>query len=100
MSADNTIAILRCPLWNPKHVFEYRVKHLQAIENLYYDEDKSCDTDDPDILIKNARKMWCGCRPLYKEDDALQEAKRIYDDVGFTEYGIQEIFIPRPFSKK
>ena len=121
MSADNGIYILRTSVPNISSMmgdgFEYRIAHLQAVENYQY---KYCDlhgmhwsenceackdcvaTQDPDIWIKNAREMWKNIPVFHTRRDALNEADRIYqeimqDDFAIIEYGISFIDIPRVF---
>lgn len=94
MSADNTIAILTTPKGKG---FEYRVAHQMAIENYKWDYKKKEYTDNPKVQIKNAREMWKDCRVINDEAEAFTEAKRIYDEVGYTEYGIQFINIDVEF---
>lgn len=94
MSSDNTVAILKTPKGNN---FEYRVAHQMAIENYQWDDAKGDYTDDPQVQIKNAREMWRDCPVFTTSDDALIEAKAIYDQVVWTEYGISFIIIDAEF---
>lgn len=125
MSADNTIAILETGIEKK----EYRVAHLQAVENIQYDEnapdlgycpnkntyckDHTPDictmciayenryySDNLDVLIRNARKMWKDC-PVYNDEaEAFLAAKAMYEEIGYCEYGIRTIKIPRDFTEK
>lgn len=99
MSADNGIYILKTPKGNS---FEFRVKELQAVENVDWDYANNSYTIDDDIRIINAREMWADCQIFYDEQIALDEARRLYDlsldDFGFEpEDGIQIITILREF---
>jgi hypothetical protein len=85
MSADNTVAIL--------HTKDgYRVKHAQAIENIYYQCRRK---GDPQF---NARQLWnyfSNCKIFTTQEEAWKEAQRIYDEImqddccPIVEYGIQ-----------
>lgn len=143
MSADNGIYILQTPKtppidyrgfnWPDKFGYEYRVKELQAIENVNFDKDAPeavpppgyhsiyevrpddkahCDyqkaydkryhSNNPDVLIRNARNMWKGCKVFTDKSSALLYASELEDkfieDCGFpTEYGISFIKIERVF---
>lgn len=87
MSADNTVAIL--------HTKDgYRVKHAQAIENIYYQCRRKGD------LEFNARQLWnyfSACKVFTTKTKALKEAYRIYNEImkddfsPIVEYGIQSI---------
>lgn len=98
MSADNGVYILQTR--GP----EFRVAHLQAIDNVYYSwgykEDGTIDggdTDNQDIWIMNARQMWFGAPVFTDEDEAWKAAREIHDSVDFTEYGISKIEVDREF---
>ena len=101
MSADNGIYILKTIHGNG---FEYRVAHMGAVENYEWDFLKKDEsgfglggyTDDTKWHIFNARQMWID--PAFSSrDEAWNEARRQHDEVGYTEYGICEIFIPEEF---
>jgi hypothetical protein len=110
MSADNGVYILETPA---KKGSEFRVAHLQAIDNLHCHFCKKhpnkfkkgcreCEIgycEHKDCKIKNARQMWSGCEIFYSMDEAMKEADSLYDEVGYAEYGIQVIQIDRPFKK-
>jgi len=112
MSADNGIYILttKRKSHDCQDCLEYRVRELQAVENVDWDETKKNPerdypgdyTEDNDVRIKNAREMWAGCEVFNTESEALAEAKRIYDetmnsDFPVLEYGICFIHIDREF---
>lgn len=85
MSADNGIYILRSPI-RTGH-FEYRVAHLQAIENIDYDRAH-------EILYFGK------CQVFHNRDAAWKEALKIYDSIdGVLEYGISQIDSDHPFPK-
>ena len=95
MSADNGIYILVTPKGDK---FEYRVAHLQAVENLYYSgQYMDIITDDPALHIIEARKMWGFSKVFFNKDKALREAVEIWDRKTVVEYGIQFIEIDREF---
>jgi len=100
MSSDNMIAILKTP--DGKGGFEYRVKHVQAIENIYWDDsnpDGNSEGNPTQVVSYFGR-----CNALISQDNArhLAEgmAKEVLDDdfCPILEYGINEIELPRPFS--
>lgn len=115
MSADNGIYILKTP---KDEGFEYRVAELQAIENLNYDEeapdaescekynqylhtpcakciawDKKYNSEDKDVLIRNARRMWKKSPVFFASEDAWLYAQQM----DWTEYGVCRITIDREF---
>lgn len=100
ISADNGIYILQTKKGDG---FEYRVAHLQAVENYRWDDDKHTDSDDPQIQIKNAREMWGECEVIVDRTSALQVAdamaQKILDDefCPILEYGISFIKIDAEF---
>lgn len=98
MSADNGIYILKTD--GP----EYRVAMLQAIESLYYvvagDVDgraRFSETDDPDLIIINARVMWRHAEVFKTHKEALKLAVEMMKDTWVCEYGICDIRIDRKF---
>jgi len=113
MSADNTIAVLETP--DGAGGFEYRVVHLQAVENVEwhvcekhfksggYDKDcRECGVGfccHSSCHIRNARRMWAGCDVYDNKEQAMKVAEQMYSDVGYVEYGIHVIRIPEPFEE-
>ncbi len=122
MSADDGIYILETGISKK----EYRVAHLQAIENIAYDKDapdfewcnqsgsinknhdfrtcpscrarqKKFHSDDPNVHIRNARDMWGNCQVFTTEADAMHKAMELYRECCICEYGIQTIAIERDF---
>lgn len=97
MSADNGIYIL-VTLTRDGSGKEYRVQHLQAVENYTWDHLWGMETKNPDIHIQNAREMWKDVSIIHSEHDALAEANRLLQAYGgWTEYGIQFVKIDRTF---
>ncbi len=100
MSADNTIAILQTKKGKG---YEYRVAHLQAVDNYSWDDKRKKHTDNPQVQIKNAREMWSDCKPTRKKSDALLQADRLYQTIlqddfcPYVEYGICFIEIDSEF---
>ena len=90
MSADNGIYILKTR--GP----EFRVAHLQAIDNL--DWGRNGCTDDPDVRIANAREMWFGSPVFKTEEEAWEEARRLHSLIEYTEYGVSMVEIDRVFT--
>ena len=91
MSADNGVYILETE--GP----EYRVAEMMAVDNVSWDCDLSCETNDFDILIKNAREMWSDALVFTDRNEAIIAAHKLHDEVGYTEYGVSFIGIPKPF---
>lgn len=95
MSADNGVYILETKRGSGK---EYRVAHLQAVENVNWDTEKGEYTNDPDIHIKNAREMWPLSLPVFtNKDEALARAFDIYEVLTICEYGVQTVKIDREY---
>lgn len=105
MSADDGIYILKTKKGDG---FEYRVEHLQAVENVDWDENLPNSyhglgdhTDDDDVRIKNAREMWKHSPIFVTQESAFANAQQVYEEVnwdGFpVEYGISVIAIDREF---
>lgn len=99
MSADNGVFISR---WKKGNSFEYRIAHLQAIENC------SLDNTYTKELTDAYRVLYFGsCEVLKNEKDALREASKIYDEImnddsGFPpvcEYGICKVNYDVEFPK-
>lgn len=100
MSADNGIYILQTPKGNK---FEFRVAHLQAVENFKWDDVNKEYTNDQNVWIENARNMWKDCNVFTNKSEAFQESDKIYyneimnNDYGILEYGICTIEINKEF---
>ena len=75
MLADNGIYILQTDGQ------EFRVVHTQGIENYMLGEKGKINWIDPDIHIRNARRIWKGCIVFKSREDALAEAERMYQEV-------------------
>jgi len=101
MSADNGIYILKTPRHEDKHeqildgnIFEYRVAHAQAIENIYWEYE---DGNPEEIII-----YFGGCE-IMKEKEAHEEAFRLEHKIisdpicPILEYGISTIELPHSF---
>jgi len=91
MSADNGIYILQTE--GP----EFRVMHCQGIDNLSWDNVNSCDTEEEDVLIVNARDMFKGAPVFSEEDKAILFAHKESQEYMILEYGVQSITIARKF---
>lgn len=99
MSADNCVAVLRT-LRASGFGHEYRVAHLQALENVDYDPKTGKDTKDPAVRIRNAREMWGNtCRVFPNLDLAMVQASNVLEDLAVCEYGINEVQIEAVFSE-
>jgi len=101
MSADNGIYILKTPVSSYSSMqgdgFEYRVAHMQAAENLSWDDKKHCHTENLNVRIKNAREMWEGEDMFHSEEEARKAAIALAETISFLEYGICLIEINREF---
>ena len=95
MSADNGIYILSTPTKSGGR--EYRVKHLQNIEDLDWDEATEHFLHNDKVRIGNARKMWNKSVVFTKESAALKVASRVLRTTIVCEYGISYIEIEEPF---
>lgn len=85
MSADNGVYILETA--GP----EFRVSDFGAIDNITWDQRKRDFTNDPVILMENARKYYNGCEVFTTREAALQEAVSILNQLPVCEYGIKFI---------
>ena len=85
-------------------MYEYRVKELQAIDNLNWDTHLKMDTMSPDVQIANARGMWVyfdgtPLRVIPTLDIARREADLIANECSVLEYGVCRIEIDRVFDQ-
>jgi len=101
MSADNGIYILSTPRKRGPGR-EYRVAHLQAVENMEYDWNTNKLTADKRVWIVNAREMWEGAKVYLVKGDALNAAAAMYDEImesecPIVEYGIRFVEVEVPF---
>jgi len=94
MSADNGIYILTTL---KDDSIEYRVAHLQAVDNIYWDDKIKKETFDDDVMIKNAREMWIDFKYFKSKKKAIDYAIKLHDKIGYVEYGISFIEIDREF---
>lgn len=104
MSADNGVYVLETNGSKPGD-FEYRVKEMCAIDNLYSDNVSNKETRNSDVLIANARKMWDKCSVLFRKDEAIVLANYYENqhrkERGYnTEYGVQFLKIDRSFTQE
>lgn len=93
MSADNGIYILETD--GP----EYRVAHLQAVENINWNESLGREDSSDDTAIDNASRMWKGSAVHTSRQTALMEADKMARDCPVLEYGISFIKIKRSFKE-
>jgi len=94
MSADNGIYILSTLKGRG---YEYRVAHLQAVENVDWDDKTKDYTKKDDVRIVNARGMWDGCKVFTNEDTAHELAHDLAEDCTILEYGICSVHINKEF---
>src|SRR5262245_59484398 len=97
MSADNGIYILWTPTALPD-VYEFRPRHLQAVENVDWDDSIHEYTTDEEIRIKNAREMWKEAPVFTSRLEALDVAADMLAEQPICEYGISFVHINRPFA--
>lgn len=81
---------------------EWRVKELQAIENLWWDErGRGFSMGDEDIVIENAREMFADSLVFQSQEEAMAAAADLsrenMKDFGALEYGINAINVNRVF---
>lgn len=93
MSADNGIYILITP---KDLTQEYRVAHLQAIENVDWCHKNGEITENDDIRIHNARRMWDSAQVFDCTMNAFQHSLDL-DKQHNTEYGINVVEVDREF---
>lgn len=117
MSADNGVYVLATP--DDNGGTEYRIAHLQAIENIdwgrcpihgsdcHYGNDgrEDCEqchknagyNSDPDNTIANAREIWGNAKVYTEKSEALMAAADVYASLDVCEYGICILEVPRKF---
>ena len=108
MSADNGVYILRTLVDenDTSKGYEYRVTEMQAVENIFWDSEVfgkngwGQESNNPEVHIRNARKMWTG-KMYLDERDALVRADELAQEIlssfGILEYGISTIEINKKF---
>lgn len=82
MSADNGVYILKTNK-------QYRVKHLSAIDNLYWDYSTMQSIDTP--VSTRILEMFGDCKYTYNYETALKIASKILKYLPTCEYGVQLI---------
>ena len=99
MSADNGIYILITPLRGDEYLKQYRVIHCQNIEDLYWDSEARCGSDE--IQPAMLREKFGNIQPIgnisVARNKAFDMAKEIYNEGLPLEYGIREIRYAKPF---
>ena len=86
MSADNGIYILKTKDG------QYRVKHTQAIENIY----KNSDGDFNNLELY---RYFRDCNVTKRHDTAFRIANRIYSELSIVEYGIVPIYVDNTWNE-
>ena len=101
MSADNGIYILATPTEDAGDL-EYRVRHAQAIENIYWDEESGSliyDRINPTQLV-----AYFGECEVLSQEEAHKKAFELEEEIlnddfcPVLEYGINTIVAEKPFS--
>lgn len=91
MSADDTVLVLKT---KGKHgALEYRVAHVQAVENLTDGADYP--KAGPQLNRRWALDAFRGAKAFADQAEALKEATRIDRAWGGTEYGIRLLDLSR-----
>lgn len=105
MSADNGIYLIETPIAEGSKEKEYRVKHAQAIDNIYWDEDKYYpDHHNPEGNPSQVVAYFGECEVFTNLDDAWKLARKMEEEIlsddycPILEYGISSIKLPHPFS--
>ena len=100
MSADNGIYILKTPA-DDGEGFEYRVRHAQAIDNIYWD-DTAPGHNNPDGVPEIVVEYFGKCDVLTEEEAHKKafelEEEVLNDDFGILEYGVSTIELPYSFT--
>ena len=85
MSADNGIYILET-------IGEYRVQHLQGVDNLWWDDEEEDYVNHITECVKdNAREMWGDAPTFTNKQDVLVYATELAEQYPILEYGISFI---------
>ena len=84
MSADNGIYVLFTD--SEKNGPQYRVAHLQAIDNIYgnFSEEKCKYEGKPEVI----NDYFGGAKTFHTLNEALDYAEELENDIGYTEDGI------------
>jgi hypothetical protein len=84
ISADNGIYVLFTE--SEKNGPQYRVAHLQAIDNIYgkFSEEKLQYEGNPEII----NDYFGGAQVFYTLNEALDYAEEVENKIGYTEDGI------------
>lgn len=104
MSADNTIGILITRRRDGDEGQEYRVAHVQAIDNLWYKPDYPSVAQP--VLNRHHTLLQFADASVFKEAEAaMYAAMCLEQDVGYVEYGIRllnytAIYFPAPNRKR
>lgn len=89
MSADNTIGILITRRRDGNAGNEYRVAHVQSIENMEYEPLDYPSVDHPLLNREWVRRLF-GKSPVFLDlEDAFRLAKRLEKEAEYVEYGIR-----------
>jgi hypothetical protein len=101
MSADTTCVICKSPNFffgkssMEKSPFNFRVKVIQAVENLWYDYEKEVDEDNPldiNLVLYFANEE----RVFHTLEEAMKYAHKLEKE-NYLEYGIKVLECKYPF---
>ena len=84
--------------------FEFRVAHVEGFDSIEWSDTEPNPnggigwyTNNPDVLIKNARLVYTNAPVFVLEKDAVEEAYHLQYDMGQPKCGIFFPEIPREF---
>jgi hypothetical protein len=104
MSADNTIGILITRRRDGQEGNEYRVAHVQAVENIEMNPDYP-SADHPVLHRENVRRLVGRSSFFYSIEEANRTAELMEGCAGFVEHGIRvldfaSVFFPASDRKR
>ena len=88
-----------CILETGTDVRQYRIAHLVDVKACWWDRKRECHTDDPDVIIENARDMWGSCFAYSTLELAAVVAVKLAEKHPDLGHDVVFISIPREFEK-
>lgn len=88
---EDVVAVLLIKTKNFKE--NYRVAYLNSIEDLFYDDILNKSTQDPYVILENARILFSNCEILLSRELAYNVAEEIQNEKK-SSGGIRMISIP------
>ena len=96
MSADNGVYVLGSRTKDGG--WEYRVCEASAIENVFWNYERK--EEGSEFNMEEVRSYW-GRSPIYRtQEEVMQEAVRILNDIEICEYGISFMYMDAEFNDK